>query len=114
MVLPPEEGWRGALAAADWIIGDHGLVTQYGATTGVPVLLAALPEHDVRAGSLADAVGRVAPRLRRDVPVAEQLRAASLLHRADWHHEIAARITSQPGRAGVSAPADDVPDPGTA
>jgi hypothetical protein len=100
-VLPPEEGWRGALAAADWIIGDHGSVTQYGATVGAPVLLAALPEHDVRAGSLADAVGHGASRLRRDVPLLEQLRAASVTNRPGWHREIAARITSQPGRAGA-------------
>src|SRR5260370_26306751 len=55
LLIPPEEGWRAVLAAADVIVGDHGSVTYYGASTGVPVLLAAFPsEHPPPGSPIAD------------------------------------------------------------
>lgn len=100
ILVPPEEGWRATLAASDFVIGDHGSATCYGAAAGAPVLLAAFPAAEVDPGSPASQVGATAPRLRRDQPVARQLRATA----ADWSPESSAavrcQITDVPGQSG--------------
>jgi hypothetical protein len=102
LVLPPEEGWRAALVAADWVIGDHGSVTQYAAgATDVPVLLAAFPDHDIRAGSLADVVARSALRLRLDRPLVPQLAHAAATRDPQRQAPVRELITAHPGRAGA-------------
>jgi hypothetical protein len=102
MVIPPEEGWRAALVAADWVVGDHGSVTQYAAgATDVPVLLAAFPDHAIRSGSLADVVARSAPRLRLDRPLAPQLAAAAATRDPQRQVPVRELITTHPGRAGA-------------
>ncbi|MFD1148668.1 hypothetical protein [Saccharothrix hoggarensis] len=40
LIVPPEGSWQAAAIAADVIIGDHGSVTFYTASVGVPLLLA--------------------------------------------------------------------------
>ncbi|WP_157610170.1 hypothetical protein [Spirillospora albida] len=47
LLIPPREGWRAALVAADVVIGDHGSVTLYGAALGRPVLLDGFPWDEV-------------------------------------------------------------------
>jgi len=102
MIIPPEEGWRAAVVAADWVIGDHGSVTQYAAgATDVPVLLAAFPDHAIRPGSLADIVGRSAQRLRLDRPLPQQLTMAATTRDPQRQLPIRELITAQPGRAGT-------------
>ena len=68
-VLPPQEGWRAALIAADWIVGDHGSTTFYGAALGLPTLLAADGLDELDPASPTAAFTRDAPRLdpRRDL-----------------------------------------------
>ncbi|WP_312872280.1 hypothetical protein [Amycolatopsis dendrobii] len=100
-LLPPDDGWRAALVAADYVIGDHGSITQYAAALGTPVLLNPGSAEDVRAGSLAASVWRLAPKLRPDLLVDVQLRALAAGRPEDWVGDIAARITSLPGRAGA-------------
>jgi len=39
-LIPHPKGWRQTITAADIVIGDHGSVTYYAATLGVPALLA--------------------------------------------------------------------------
>jgi hypothetical protein len=98
VVLPPEEGWRAALVAADVVVGDHGSVTFYGAALGVPVLLAAAA-HD--AVDPASAVGRFigkADRLVPGRPLRQQLDAAKL---SDEVSAIAALVSSAPGQAAT-------------
>jgi hypothetical protein len=90
LLIPPDEGWRAVLAAADVIVGDHGSVTYYGASMGVPVLLAAFPEEHLMPGSPVAEFGRVAPRLRADEPVLPQIRWA-----AAWPPEKSAHVRSQ-------------------
>lgn len=102
MVIPPEEGWRAALVAADWVIGDHGSVTQYAAgATDAPVVLAAFPDHDIRAGSLADVVARSAPRLRMDRPLVPQLATAVATRDPQRQTPIRELITAYPQQTGL-------------
>ncbi|OLF11685.1 hypothetical protein BLA60_12210 [Actinophytocola xinjiangensis] len=62
-LVPPAAGWQQALLAADVVIGDHGAVSGYAASLGLPTLLAAFPEDDVVTGSAIEALGATAPRL---------------------------------------------------
>ena len=100
ILVPPEEGWRATLAASDFVIGDHGSATCYGAATGAPVLLAAFPAGEIDPGSPASQVGATAPRLHPDQPVARQFHAIA----SDWPPEFSSAIRSQitdvPGQAG--------------
>jgi hypothetical protein len=100
LLIPPDEGWRAAVVAADVIIGDYGSVTRYGAAIGIPALLAAFPEEDIRPTSLAHALSRHAPRLRADDPLIDQIRAAASACDRSWQDDFAMRITSRPGLAG--------------
>jgi hypothetical protein len=75
-VLPPEEGWRAALVAADLVIGDHGSVTFYGAALGRPVLLACAPVDQVDPRSAIGGFLRAAPRWREGTDPVAQLREA--------------------------------------
>ncbi|WP_130348298.1 hypothetical protein [Herbihabitans rhizosphaerae] len=102
-VLPPEEGWRAAVVAADVVVGDHGSVTFYGAALGRPVLLASAPRHAVAPDS---AVGRfltAAPLYDHRRPPAAQLTEAITTH--DPTEEplasITALATSAPGQAAA-------------
>jgi hypothetical protein len=99
LLVPPEEGWRGVLAAADVVIGDHGSVTCYAAAAGVPVLLASFPRGEIEPGSPPAMLGRIAARLCLRRPLGPQLARAA----AAWPHpgraEAAAQVTSVPGQA---------------
>jgi hypothetical protein len=97
LLLPPEEGWRAALVAADLVIGDYGSVTRYGAAIGTPVMLTGFPEHDIRPDSTVDLMYRCAPHIRPGLPLADQLTAAI---DSSWQAGMAARLTSRPGQAG--------------
>lgn len=98
-LLPAAEGWRGALAAADLVIGDHGSVTVYAASLGVPLLLAAFPRDEVAPGSLVAQLGRAAPRLRPGRPLLPQLEQAAASG-PDRYAALRGQVTSAPGRAG--------------
>ncbi|OKI37611.1 hypothetical protein A6A25_18775 [Saccharothrix sp. CB00851] len=76
LVIPPEEGWRAAVVAADVVVGDHGSCTQYAAAIGKRVAVVPLPEGVLREGSLADLVYRRAPVLD---PLRPELDAAAVV-----------------------------------
>lgn len=99
ILVPPEEGWRAVLAAADVLVGDHGSVTCYGASMGVPVTLAAFPAGEVQPRSQVASLARIAPRLRLDQPIGAQLDKAADAWCADAHAAIHAQVTSAPGQA---------------
>jgi hypothetical protein len=79
-VLPPLEGWRAALVAADLVIGDHGSVPFYGAALGRPVLLACAPEGTVAPASAIGQFLRAAPRWTPGRDLAEQAEAVLREH----------------------------------
>ncbi|WP_173522774.1 hypothetical protein [Nonomuraea antri] len=98
LLLPPEEGWRAAVIAADWVLSDHGSVGIYAAAIGRPVLLdkTGLDVIDPRS-----ALGRlltVAPTLDPLAPLEPQLRRAEELR--DRCRDVATTwISSAPGRS---------------
>ena len=63
VLVPPAEGWRAALVAADLVVGDVGSVTFYAAALGRPVLLAAFSTEDVDPRSPLLEFGSVLPKL---------------------------------------------------
>ncbi|WP_410633764.1 hypothetical protein [Amycolatopsis sp. cmx-4-83] len=100
-LLPPEEGWRAALAAADHVIGDYGSVTGYGASTGASVLLADTPDRPLLPGSPTAVLAEHAPRWRLDRPLEPQLHAAADARDASGLTALVRDLlTSRPGRAG--------------
>ncbi|QKV74183.1 hypothetical protein [Amycolatopsis sp. Hca4] len=100
-LLPPEEGWRAALVAADHVIGDYGSVTGYGATTGASILLADTPDRPLLPGTPTEILARHAPRWQLDQPLEPQLDAAARARdTAELPELIRELLTSQPGRAG--------------
>jgi hypothetical protein len=92
-----EEDWQPFLLAADYIVGDHGSVTLYGATCGVPVLLGAYPDADVHPRSGAAALGAVAPRLVDSIAVRAQLAHAAEQFDPAAMAGVASLISSEPG-----------------
>jgi hypothetical protein len=98
-LVPPEEGWRAALTAADRVIGDYGSVTYTAAASGVPVILAAFPDEDIVPGSPLELLGQIAPRLDIDGSLEQQVRAAGTFYSPDRYEALRERITSRPGQA---------------
>jgi hypothetical protein len=72
VLVPPDEGWRAAIVAADLVLSDHGSLTCYAASAGVPVLIAEDGGPEVVPGSPADTLRKLMPALAPDLPVAEQ------------------------------------------
>ncbi|MFJ8963283.1 hypothetical protein ACIRG5_28240 [Lentzea sp. NPDC102401] len=95
-LIPPLEGWRAALIAADCVIGDNGATTCYGAALGRPTLLAAFPSDNVAAGSPVDALGRIAPRLDNRRPLREQIDEAISRHSVEKFQAVTDLVTSEP------------------
>jgi hypothetical protein len=91
--------WRGLVAAADVIIGDHGSASIYAGAAGVPALYSPSPSAATAAGSAAELLSRLAPALTTHRPLPAQLDAAIQVNRRSPHMSIAQLITSEPGRA---------------
>jgi hypothetical protein len=101
-LVPPEEGWRGLVAAADVVIGDHGSVTCYAAAAGIPVLLASFPGDEVEPGSPVARLGEIAPRLREEEPYAPQIEQAASYWPPRLHREVREQVSDAPGEsAGI-------------
>jgi CDP-glycerol glycerophosphotransferase (TagB/SpsB family) len=101
VVLPPEDGWRSALVAADVVVGDHGSVTFYAAALGRPVLLASAPDDAVDPLS---PVGRLIADAPAMTPTADPV--ALLEHTITTHDparyaDVTAFTTSVPGRSAA-------------
>ncbi|SDY40830.1 hypothetical protein SAMN05421504_105464 [Amycolatopsis xylanica] len=100
-VLSDVDDWRAALVAADLIVGDHGSVPFYGAALGLPVLLAAAPEHTVAPDSPIAQLLSAAPRLTTDADLPQRVAAAIEDHDPGKYRTITAQATSVPGRAAA-------------
>ncbi|HVX33938.1 MAG TPA: hypothetical protein VHA80_12425 [Solirubrobacterales bacterium] len=98
-LLPPRGGWRGALIAADCLIGDHGSVTFYAAALGVPVLLGAWGQEEMLPGTPLAEFGVRAPRLHPDEGLRGQLEAVGRTWDPGRYRDLAERCFAEPGRA---------------
>lgn len=65
LVVPPQNGWQAALVAADWVVGDHGSVSLYGAALDRVTLLAATGEAELAPDSPATPSVAAPPRWTR-------------------------------------------------
>ncbi|WP_018655703.1 hypothetical protein [Actinomadura flavalba] len=101
LLLPPEEGWRAALVAADRILGDHGSVTCYGLAAGVPAALGAFPEDDIAPGTHIARLGTLAPRIDWSRPLGPQLDDAARAYRDDTYAAVRRDLSSRPGEAAA-------------
>jgi hypothetical protein len=98
ILLPPEEGWRAAVIAADWVVSDHGSVSIYAAAAGRPVLLEKSGREMIDPRSGLGRLLAVAPALDPHAPVEPQLRMAEEL-RERTHAVAADWVSSAPGRS---------------
>jgi hypothetical protein len=99
LLVPPLDGWRQLLAAADAVVGDHGSTTYYAAAIGLPVLLGAFPHGDLDPRSPVAKFGQAADRLDHDAPLRPQLDAAIDGHRPERFSQFADLASSDPGHA---------------
>jgi hypothetical protein len=99
ILLPVADGWKGALVAADLVVGDYGSVTYYGAALATPVLLASAPENVVAPDSPTARLLTLASRIDDSASLPDQLTAAVANHDPHKYGELTALTTSQPGRA---------------
>ncbi|ANP49599.1 hypothetical protein [Streptomyces griseochromogenes] len=99
--IPPLDGWRQALIAADCVLGDHSSVTYYAASIGTPVLLGAFPEQDLDPLSPVAALGRTAPRLVGRGGLRAQIDRVMAAHDPGRYKELAEQTSSSPGESAV-------------
>ncbi|WP_338059820.1 hypothetical protein [Streptomyces natalensis] len=100
LVLPPEEGWRAALIASDWVVGDHGSTTFYAAGLERVLLLAATGLDELDPASPTADFGRNAERLDPDGDLLDQLLTAAEKHAPESLQEIFDRQVGMRGTAG--------------
>jgi hypothetical protein len=98
-LLPPRGGWRGALVAADCLIGDHGSVTFYAAALGVPVLLGAYGTAEMTPSTPLAQFGFRAPRLDPDAALRGQIENIEWGWDPGRYGDLAARCFAYPGKA---------------
>lgn len=101
MLIPPHEGWRAALVAADHVIGDYGSVTTYAAGIGRPVMWAVPAESPLLPGTPAAALAENVPTWRPDRPLAPQLEEQAEQHQSHTYAAVQELLTSRPGQAGA-------------
>ncbi len=99
--IPPLDGWRQALIAADCVLGDHSSVTYYAAAIGIPVVLGAFPQDDLDPHSPVAALGRTAPRLLPRGSLRAQIDRAIAAHDPGRYKELAEQTSSTPGESAV-------------
>ena len=97
-IVPPSSEWLGALLAADVVVADHGSTAVYAAAAGIPAVLGTHPASDVAPGSASALLAAAAPRLDLGRPLARQLDEATSGDQAALAAQVAARLSSQPGR----------------
>ncbi|WGP13730.1 hypothetical protein [Streptomyces sp. SH5] len=80
MIIPPQEGWRAAVVASDWVVGDHGSTSFYSAAADRVTMLAATGLDELDPLSPAAAFARGAPRLDPEGDLLAQLLDAARRH----------------------------------
>jgi hypothetical protein len=99
IVVPPAEGWRAALVAADVVVSDHGSLTCYAAGIKRPVLVAADGGPEVVPHSPMRRLLDRLPRLDEKGPLCQQVDDA--MRQGDRTGDIVESIFARPGRAAA-------------
>ncbi|MGI5215848.1 hypothetical protein [Plantactinospora sp. CA-290183] len=89
--------WRGLVAAADVVVGDHGSATTYAAAARVPVLRSAGPTGFTAPGSATELLAQLVPVFTPGRPLPAQLDDAMRMRPAG--QTIGRAVTSAPGAA---------------
>lgn len=98
ILIPPQEGWRAAVVASDWVLSDHGSVSIYAAAVGRPVLLEKNGRSTIDPRSGLGRLIDAAPALDPLAPIRPQLARAERL-REHTHAVAAAWVSSAPKRS---------------
>ncbi|MCX2731478.1 hypothetical protein OOZ19_14630 [Saccharopolyspora sp. NFXS83] len=99
LLVPPEEGWRATMLAADVLIGDHGSTTRYGAAVGVPTLLGTFPAQGIRPDGDADLLSNRCGRLDLAGDLRDQLVGATTVRDTTLPDRLSAMLTARPGKS---------------
>ncbi|GLU46967.1 hypothetical protein [Nocardiopsis ansamitocini] len=99
LLIPSEEGWRGAVIAADLVVADHGSVPVYAGAIGRRVLSATFPRDRVLPGSAPELLADHSPALRDDIPLREQVVNALTKKTSSLPTRLSALVTSAPGES---------------
>ncbi|MFC3998218.1 hypothetical protein ACFOVU_19995 [Nocardiopsis sediminis] len=98
ILVPPDEGWRAAVIAADHVISDHGSVGVYAAAVGRPVLLDPAGREAIDPESGLGRLFEAARELDPETPIRPQLREAER-RVARTHATATAWVSSAPGES---------------
>ncbi len=93
-VVDTYEDWRGLLAAADFLVADHGSLSAYAAGAEIPVLLSHFADSEVDPDSIVAELARHSPLVDPQASLVKQLAAAREAQPAQWqatHDRLAAR-----------------------
>ncbi|WP_410596894.1 hypothetical protein [Amycolatopsis sp. lyj-23] len=93
-VVDTYEDWRGLLAAADFLVADHGSLSAYAAGAEIPVLLSHFADTEVDPDSIVAELARHSPLFDPQASLVSQLAAAREAQPAQWqavHDRLAAR-----------------------
>jgi hypothetical protein len=98
-LIPYLQGWRAAVVAADCVIGDHGSVTFYAGTLGIPVLLATFADNELVDGTALAEFGQRAPRLPQTTELRAVIDSVSGPPEGERYADLARRMFAFPGHA---------------
>ncbi|AOS65927.1 hypothetical protein [Actinoalloteichus hymeniacidonis] len=102
VIIPPQEGWRGAVAAADCVVSDEGSLALYAAALDRPLLIAGEPSAATVPGSPLAGLIDDADRLHRTADLRDQLDASVRNHVSGRHRStVAAAVAYRGESAGL-------------
>ncbi|MDQ7807728.1 hypothetical protein Q5425_28675 [Amycolatopsis sp. A133] len=98
-VLAPRTDWRGAVTAADYLMGDYTSLTTFAAGAGTPVLRVPHGPQPLLPGTPAAVLAAHSPLWDTTRPLLPQLHAAADAQGRGLGARIAGLLTSRPGQA---------------
>ncbi|WP_328842851.1 hypothetical protein [Streptomyces sp. NBC_00258] len=98
LLMPAVHAWRPALVAADVLVGDHGSVTLYGASAGIPLLLASFG-GDAVPGTAVHRMAAAAPLLDPRAGLLQQVEDVVRGHTLQRYAAVAEHAFAEPGHA---------------
>lgn len=100
-VLAPRTDWRGAVVAADYLMGDFTSVTGFAAGLGTPVLRIPHGPRPLLPGSPTAVLAELSPLWDPTRPLVPQLHHSAGVQDRGLGARIAGVLTSRPGEAGA-------------